>query len=161
MAVAKDAVIMVDGEFAPLHDKIKAAIAVVSNQPIKYLVNTHFHGDHTGGVGRRLRRTAPRWSPRSTSERLAAGTTNGLTGVQGAPAAPGALPAEPGGAYYTGAYKISLQGRVADLEHIANAPADGDTYVWFKTANVWRPATPSPTAAIPISTSPMAATSRA
>ena len=40
---------MVDGEFAPLHDKIKAAIAHVSSEPIKYLVNTHFHGDHTGG----------------------------------------------------------------------------------------------------------------
>src|ERR1700745_2158417 len=49
VAVAKDGIIMVDGEFAPLHDKIKAAIAVVSNQPIKYLINTHFHGDHTGG----------------------------------------------------------------------------------------------------------------
>ena len=49
VAVAKDGIIMVDGEFAPLHDKIKAAIAAVSNQPIKYLINTHFHGDHTGG----------------------------------------------------------------------------------------------------------------
>src|SRR6201985_2152233 len=49
VAVAKDGIIMVDGEFAPLHDKIKRAIAAVSNLPIKYLVNTHFHGDHTGG----------------------------------------------------------------------------------------------------------------
>src|SRR5664279_1138869 len=49
VAIAGNGIIMVDGEFAPLHDKIKAAIAVVSNLPIKYLVNTHFHGDHTGG----------------------------------------------------------------------------------------------------------------
>src|SRR5258708_19781191 len=49
VAVAKDGIIMVDSEFAPLHDKIKAAIAAVSNQPIKYLIDTHFHGDHTGG----------------------------------------------------------------------------------------------------------------
>src|SRR6202171_118676 len=48
VAVAKDGIIMVDGEFAPLHDKIKAAIATVSNQPIKYLINTHFHSEHTG-----------------------------------------------------------------------------------------------------------------
>src|SRR5580700_10030934 len=40
IAVAKDGIIMVDGEFAPLHDKIKAAIAVVSSEPIKYLINT-------------------------------------------------------------------------------------------------------------------------
>src|ERR1700692_1165421 len=49
VAVAKDGIIMVDGEFAPLHDKIRAAISNVSNQPIKYLIDTHFHGDHTGG----------------------------------------------------------------------------------------------------------------
>ena len=40
VAVAKDGIIMVDGEYAPLHDKIKAAISTVSNLPIKYLVNT-------------------------------------------------------------------------------------------------------------------------
>ena len=46
--------------------------------------------------------------------------------------AAGALPAKT----YTGAFKIRLPGRVADLKHIANAHTDGDTYVWFKTANV-------------------------
>src|SRR6201989_1277027 len=49
VAVAENGIIMVDGQFAPLHDKIKAAIAVISNLPIKYLINTHYHGDHTGG----------------------------------------------------------------------------------------------------------------
>src|SRR6266571_5764477 len=49
VAVAKDGIVMVDGEFAALHDKIKAAIAAISNLPIKYLINTHYHGDHTGG----------------------------------------------------------------------------------------------------------------
>ena len=49
VALAKDGIIMVDSEFAPLHDKIKTAISTISNLPIKYLVNTHFHGDHTGG----------------------------------------------------------------------------------------------------------------
>ncbi len=42
-------ILMVDGQFAPLSDKIKAAIKAISPLPIKYLVNTHFHGDHTGG----------------------------------------------------------------------------------------------------------------
>src|SRR5712675_3269813 len=49
VAVAKDGIIMVDGQYAPLHDKIKAAIEAISRQPIKYLVNTHYHDDHTGG----------------------------------------------------------------------------------------------------------------
>ena len=49
VAVGSDGIIMVDGAVAPLHDKIKAAIAAISPLPIKYLINTHFHGDHTGG----------------------------------------------------------------------------------------------------------------
>src|SRR2546423_183120 len=44
-----DGVLMVDGQFAPLTDKIVAAIRKLSDQPIRYLVNTHVHGDHTGG----------------------------------------------------------------------------------------------------------------
>ncbi len=51
VAVGTDGIIMVDGQFAPLHDKIKAAITAISPLPIKYLINTHFHGDHTGGNG--------------------------------------------------------------------------------------------------------------
>ena len=49
VAVGSDGVIMVDTEFAPLHDKIKAKIASLSPLPVKYVLNTHFHGDHTGG----------------------------------------------------------------------------------------------------------------
>src|SRR5205814_7682829 len=56
----------------------------------------------------------------------------GLTGVKTPPAQADALPAKT----YTGAFKVRLPGRVADLKHIRNAHTDGDTYVWFKTANV-------------------------
>jgi cyclase len=132
VAVAKDAIIMVDGEFAPLHDKIKAAIAVVSNLPIKYLINTHFHGDHTGGNEPFAKDGVAIVAEANVKKRLEAGTTNGLTGAQTPPVAPDALPSKT----YTGAFKIRLPGRVADLKHIANAHTDGDTYVWFKTANV-------------------------
>jgi cyclase len=132
VATAQDGIIMVDGEFAPLHDKIKAAIAVISNLPVKYLINTHFHGDHTGGNELFAKDGAMVVSEVNVKTRLAAGTTNGLTGAKTPPAAPGALPAKT----YTGAFKIRMPGRVADLKHIANAHTDGDTYVWFKTANV-------------------------
>ena len=132
VAVAKDGIIMVDGEYAALHDKIKAAIATVSNLPIKYLINTHFHGDHTGGNEPFARDGAIVVAEVNVKKRLAAGTTNGLTGEK-APAAPqDALPAKT----YTGNFKLRLQGRVADLKHAPNAHTDGDTYVWFKTANV-------------------------
>src|ERR1700726_2121664 len=117
VAVAKDGIIMVDGEFAPLHDKIKAAIAMPSNQPIKYLVNTHFHGDHTGGNEPFAKDGAVVVAEVNVKNRLAAGTTNGLTGVKTPPAPGEALPQKT----YTGAFKIRLDGRFADLKHIANA----------------------------------------
>jgi glyoxylase-like metal-dependent hydrolase (beta-lactamase superfamily II) len=131
-AVGKDGVIMVDGQFAPLHDKIRAAIEAVSKQPIKYLINTHYHGDHTGGNESFARDGVTVVSQINVRNRLAAGTTNGLTGVKTPPAPLGALPSKT----YLNVSKLRLSGRVADLKHIANAHTDGDTYVWFKTANV-------------------------
>jgi len=132
VAVAKDGIIMVDGQFAPLHDKIKAAIAVISNLPIKYLINTHYHGDHPGGNEAFARDGATIVAQINVKNRLAAGTTNGLTGAKTPPAPQGALPSDT----YTNFSKIRLRGRVANLRHIENAHTDGDTYVWFKTANV-------------------------
>ena len=132
VAVARDGIIMVDGEFAPLHDKIKAAITLLSNQPIKYLINTHFHGDHTGGNEPFARDGATIVAQDNVKSRLEAGTTNGLTGAKTPPAPKDALPSDT----YTNFSKIRLPGRVADLKHIPNAHTDGDTYVWFKTANV-------------------------
>ena len=132
LAVARDGIIMVDGQYAPLHDKIKAAIAAISNQPIRYLINTHFHGDHTGGNELFAKDGVTIVSEINVRKRLAAGTTNGLTGVKTPPAPEGALPSKT----YTGRFKIRLDGRVADLTHMPNAHTDGDTCVWFKTANV-------------------------
>ena len=132
VAVAKDGIIMVDGQSAPLHDKIKAAVEAISNKPIKYLINTHFHGDHTGGNELFAKDGVTVVSQVNVKNRLAAGTSNGLTGAKAPPAPPAALPADT----YTNFSKIRLEGRVADLKHVANAHTDGDTYVWFKTANV-------------------------
>jgi len=132
VAVADDGIIMVDSQYAPLHDKIKAAIEAISKQPVKYLIDTHYHGDHTGGNEAFARDGVTIVSQINVRNRLAAGTTNGLTGVKTPPAPLGALPSDT----YTNFSKIRLKGRVADLKHIANAHTDGDTYVWFKTANV-------------------------
>jgi glyoxylase-like metal-dependent hydrolase (beta-lactamase superfamily II) len=133
VAVGKTGIIMVDGQFAPLHDKIKAAIATISSLPVKYLINTHYHGDHTGGNEAFAKDGAVVVADINVKLRLSDGTTNGLTGVKTPPATGGALPSKT----YTGKMlKVRLPGRVADLRHVANAHTDGDTYVWFKTANV-------------------------
>src|ERR1700752_3992296 len=49
VVIGDDGIIMVDAELAPLHDKIKTTIAENSSLPIKYLIDTHFHGEQTGG----------------------------------------------------------------------------------------------------------------
>src|ERR1700756_1620095 len=86
VAVGNDGIIMVDSEFAPLHDKIKAAIAKLSPLPIKYLINTHFHGDHTGGNALFHKDGATIVAQDNIRVRLAAGTMNGLTGNKMPPA---------------------------------------------------------------------------
>ena len=132
VAVGKDGIIMVDSQYAPLHDKIKAAIEAIASKPIKHLINTHFHGDHTGGNELFAKDGATIVSQVNVKNRLAAGTSNGLTGAKTPPAPTAALPSDT----YSNFSKIRLKGRVADLKHIAHAHTDGDTYVWFKTANV-------------------------
>jgi glyoxylase-like metal-dependent hydrolase (beta-lactamase superfamily II) len=49
LSVGVDGAFVVDDQFAPLTEKIKAAIAGVTDQPVKWVLNTHWHGDHTGG----------------------------------------------------------------------------------------------------------------
>src|SRR5437879_1999866 len=44
-----DGVLMIDDQFAPLSEKIRAAVAKLSDRPLRFLLNTHWHGDHTGG----------------------------------------------------------------------------------------------------------------
>jgi cyclase len=133
VAVGTDGIIMVDGQFAPLHDKIKAAIAAISPLPIKYLVNTHFHGDHTGGNAGFQNEGATVVAQDNVRVRLAAGTVNGLTGIKTPPVAPEALPKQ---TYIGGTITLEVGGRKAVLTHVNNAHTDGDTWVYFPDANV-------------------------
>jgi glyoxylase-like metal-dependent hydrolase (beta-lactamase superfamily II) len=133
IAVGTDGIIMVDGQFAPLSDKIKAAIKAISPLPVKYLVNTHFHGDHTGGNENFARDGVIIVAHDNLRVRLAAGTVSGLTGAKVAPRPAEALPKE---TYVGGAIALEAGGRKAQLTHIANAHTDGDTWVFFADANV-------------------------
>ena len=132
IAVAGNGVIMVDGQFAPLHDKIKAAVATITKQPIRYLVNTHYHGDHTGGNSAFAADGVGVIAHENVRKRLAAGTTNGLTGTKTPPAPEKVLPAKT----YGKATTLKLRGRTAQLRHMPRAHTDGDTAVWFADANV-------------------------
>jgi glyoxylase-like metal-dependent hydrolase (beta-lactamase superfamily II) len=133
VAVGSDGIIMVDGQFAPMHDKLKAAIATLSDQPIKYLINTHFHGDHVGGNGPFQADGVTVVAQDNIRVRLAAGTKNGITGAATPPVAPGAVPKQ---TYTGGSMTLTVGGRTAQLTHVNNAHTDGDTWVYFADANV-------------------------
>jgi cyclase len=133
VAVGSDSIIMVDGQFAPLSDKIKAAIKAISPLPIKYLVNTHFHGDHTGGNENFAKDGATIVAHDNIRVRLAAGTVSMMTGAKAPPRPPEALPKQ---TYYGGSFALEAGGRKAQLTYIANAHTDGDTFVYFADANV-------------------------
>lgn len=133
IAVGTDGIIMVDGQFAPLSDKIKAAIRAISPLPVKYLINTHFHGDHTGGNENFAKEGVTVVAHDNIRVRLAAGTVNGLTGAKANARPPEALPKQ---TYFGGSFTIEVGGRKAILTHVANAHTDGDTWVYFPDANV-------------------------
>jgi cyclase len=132
VAVADDGVIMVDSQFAPLYGKIKAAIARLTRQPIRYLIITHFHRDHTGGAEAFGKDGAIIVAHENVRTRMATGTRNGLTGNQVPPAPAIALPKET----YKETMTIRLQGRSAELRYTRDVHTDGDTYVYFADANV-------------------------
>jgi glyoxylase-like metal-dependent hydrolase (beta-lactamase superfamily II) len=133
VAVGSDGIIMVDTQFAQLSDKIKAAIKAISPLPIKYIINTHFHGDHTGGNENFQKDGAIVVSQDNVRLRLAAGTTNGTTGAKFPPVAPAGLPKQ---TFVGGSMTLEVGGRKAELTHVNNAHTDGDTWVYFADANV-------------------------
>ncbi len=133
VAVGTDGIIMVDTQFAALSDKIKAAIKAISPLPIKYIIITHFHRDHVGVIANFQKDGAIAVAQDNIRVRLAAGTTNGSTGIKTPPAPPEALPKE---TYVGGSKTIEVGGRKAVLTHINNAHTDGDTSVYFADADV-------------------------
>ena len=133
IAVGTDGLIMVDTQFAPLSDKIKAAIKAISPLPVKYAILTHFHGDHTGGVANFQKDGIIALAQDNIRLRLLGGTTNGTTGNKTQPQSGDAIPKE---TYFGGTKEIVVGGRKAVLTHYYNAHTDGDTGVYFPDANV-------------------------
>jgi glyoxylase-like metal-dependent hydrolase (beta-lactamase superfamily II) len=126
-----DGVLMVDSQFAPLTDKIVAAIRQISDGRIRFMINTHVHGDHTGGnenLGKMGVTILAREQLRARLEKPAPGAN----GAPGAPAPPAALPM----ITYNAPLTIRMNGEVVDVIPVPAAHTDGDTMVRFRTADV-------------------------
>ena len=95
-------------------------------------MNTHFHGDHTGGDAAFAGDGAVITAHENVRKRLAEGTVNGLTGGKTPPVTGAGLPTN----VYTDELTLKVAGRNAELKHVANAHTDGDTYVYWTEANV-------------------------
>ncbi len=120
--VGPDGVFMVDAQFAPLTDKIVAAIRQISDRPIRFLVNTHQHGDHTGGN----ENFAKMGVTLIARDELRAG----LAKVPTTP--PGGLPL----ITYRGSTIFHMNGEDVQLIPVPAAHTSGDTMVRFPSADV-------------------------
>jgi cyclase len=114
-----DGVLMVDSQFAPLTEKIVAAIRQVSSTPIKYMINTHVHPDHTGGNENLAKMGVTIFAREELRNRLPK-------------TAPAALPV----ITYSSPITFHMDGEDVRAIPIPHAHTDGDTMVHFPNANV-------------------------
>src|SRR5665213_543477 len=123
---------MVDTQFAPLSDRIVAAIQQISPNPIRFVVNTHVHPDHTGGNANMAKMGATIFARDELRDRLMHPPL-GPNGQPMVPPAPeGALPV----VTYEGKVTFHMDGETIDLIPIRKAHTDGDTMVYFHNADV-------------------------
>jgi cyclase len=121
-----DGVFMVDTQFAPLSDKIAAAIRQLTPQPIKFIVNTHVHGDHTGGDENFGKMGATIISREELRLRLAHPNPQ-ANGQPGVPTPAIGLPKQT----YRNMLTLHMNGEEVQLIAIPRAHTDGDTMVYF------------------------------
>jgi cyclase len=121
-----EGVLLVDSQFAPLTDKLVDAIKKISDKPIRFLINTHVHGDHTGGNENFAKLGATIFSRDQLRARLER-PNPAADGTPGKPAPAQALPV----VTYDDPVTIHLNGEHVRLLPIRNAHTDGDTLVSF------------------------------
>ena len=120
LSIGEDGIIMIDDQFAPLTEKIVAAIRSLSDGEIRFLINTHVHGDHTGGNENLGNMGVLILAREEIRVRLA----------QQAPAA--GLPV----LTYSDAITIHLNGEEVYAFPVPPAHTDGDTFIHFKDSDV-------------------------
>ena len=132
LSVGDDGVVMVDDQFAPLTPKIQEAIAKISPTPVKFLVNTHWHFDHTGGNENFGKAGAIIVGHENVRKRMASGGAIEFLGMK--------FNAEPRVALPTITYErgtnFAVNGDELRVIHVANAHTDGDSIVYFSKSNV-------------------------
>jgi cyclase len=122
--VGSDGIFLVDSMYGPMHQKIMDALAKIGRQPIRYVVNTHLHGDHTGGNEAMARLGAVIISHENMRKRMAAPQSTA------SPAA--GLPV----VTYDESLTLHFNGEEIYIYHPEPAHTDGDSIIYFRHANV-------------------------
>ena len=129
LTVGDDGVAMIDDQFAPLSPKIHAAIEKLSPKPVRFLINTHWHGDHVGGNAL-FADTAAIFAHLNVRKRMQSGGKTPMMDIP--PAEAKALP------IVTFEQGLSLwwNGEEIRAIHVQPGHTDGDTVIWFTKSNV-------------------------
>jgi len=126
-----EATIMIDDQFAPLSEKITAAIKELTDRPVDYLINTHWHGDHTGGNENFANAGAMIIAHENVRKKMSVDQVRpfGRT-TEASPEA--ALPKMT----FSDKMNLHFNGHTMDVIHVHNAHTDGDAFIYFNEANV-------------------------
>ena len=131
VSVGDDGIVIIDDEFAPLAPKIKEAIKAITGKsmPVKFVINTHYHGDHTGG-NEVFGRDGTIIAHDNARKRLQSGSKTAFGTVP--PAAKGALPV----VTFNDRASLHVNGEEIRLVHLPHGHTDGDAMVIFTKSNV-------------------------
>jgi glyoxylase-like metal-dependent hydrolase (beta-lactamase superfamily II) len=130
ISIGEDGVVVVDDQFAPLVPKIQAAIKGLTDKPVRFVLNTHWHGDHTGG-NEELGKNSTLIAHDNVRKRLAEGNPNRL-GNKIDPAPKGALPV----ITFDRSLTVHINGEDIRALHYARGHTDGDSVIYFPKSNV-------------------------
>ena len=130
--IGEDGTFLIDDQFAPLTDKIIAAIKSVGGDYPRFLLNTHYHGDHTGGNENLGKGGTLIFSHDNVRERLSTGSFIEAFKMKNAPVAREGLPV----VTFSEDISFHINGDSVRAIHVAHAHTDGDSFIYFKKANV-------------------------